>query len=112
MQVNITSAPDYAMAEVGLAASEQVVVEAGSMVAMSSNIQIETKAKGGILSGLKRMVGGESFFIKTYTAAGAPGHVFIAPGPPGDVIKRSCSGKSRTSSSAILPRTCVMPAAG
>src|SRR3989304_7198834 len=85
MQVNISSAPDYAMAEVDLAQNEQIVVESGSMVAMSSNLSIETKAKGGVLSGLKRMVGGESFFMNTYTSAGAPGKIMIAPGVPGDM---------------------------
>ncbi len=85
MQINITSAPDYAMAEVSLTADEKVVVEAGSMVAMSPHMQIETKARGGVLSSAKRMLGGESFFINTYTSAGNPGLIYIAPGPPGDL---------------------------
>jgi uncharacterized protein (TIGR00266 family) len=85
MQVNIVSAPDFAMAEVDLAAGEQIQVESGSMVAMSTHITIETKAKGGVLSSLKRVVGGESFFINTYTSAGAPGRIMIAPATPGDM---------------------------
>ncbi len=85
MQVNIVSAPDYAMAEVDLAAGEKIVVESGSMVGMSSHLEIETKAKGGVLSSLKRMVGGESFFINTYTAQGAPGRILLAPAPSGDL---------------------------
>lgn len=85
MQLTISSAPDYAMAEVSLNAGEQIVVESGSMMAMSPNMKIETKAKGGILSSAKRMLGGESFFINTYTAADKPGVIFIAPGPPGDI---------------------------
>ena len=85
MQVNIVGAPDFAMAEVDLAASEQIQVESGSMMAMTTNLTIETKAKGGILSGLKRMVGGESFFMNTYTSQGAPGKIMIAPAVPGDM---------------------------
>ena len=85
MQIAITSAPDYAMAEVNLAANEQIVVESGSMVATSPNVLIETKAKGGILSSLKRVVGGESFFINTFTSKGVPGLIYIAPAPPGDL---------------------------
>jgi uncharacterized protein (TIGR00266 family) len=85
MQVNIVSGPDYAMAEVDLAANEQIQVESGSMVAMTANMQIQTQARGGVLSGLKRMVGGESFFLNTYTAAGAPGRIMIAPAAPGDM---------------------------
>ncbi|HUT55037.1 MAG TPA: TIGR00266 family protein [bacterium] len=93
MQVNIVCAPDYAMAEVDLAQNEQIQVEAGSMVAMTANMQIQTKAKGGVLSGLKRMVGGESFFMNTYTAAGAPGRIMIAPGAPGDMRHIQLNGE-------------------
>lgn len=93
MQVNITSAPDYAMAEVALAANEKIVVEAGSMAAMSSNLTMETKARGGVLSSLKRAaLGGESFFINTYTATGGPGLIFISPGPPGDLRHLQLTG--------------------
>jgi uncharacterized protein (TIGR00266 family) len=93
MQINIVSGPDYAMAEVDLAQNEQIMVESGSMVAMTANMQIQTKAKGGVLSGLKRMVGGESFFINTYTAAGAPGRIMIAPGAPGDMRHIKLAGE-------------------
>lgn len=94
MQVNITSAPDYAMAEVDLAANEPIVVEAGSMAAMSANLAVETKARGGVLSSLKRAaLGGESFFINTYTAQGAPGKIYIAPSPPGDLRHLQLNGE-------------------
>ena len=86
MQVIISSAPDYAMAEVALAAGEKIVVEAGAMAAMSPNLSMETKARGGILASLKRSaLGGESFFINTYTAEGSPGQLYLSPGPPGDL---------------------------
>ena len=39
------------------------------MTAMSGGVEIETGAQGGLLKGLKRsMLGGESFFINTFTA--------------------------------------------
>lgn len=93
MQINLTSAPDYAMAEVALAANEKISVESGSMVAMSSNVQIETKAKGGILSSAKRLLGGESFFFNTFTAAGQPGSLFLAPATPGDLRHVQLAGE-------------------
>lgn len=92
MQVKIESAPDFAMADVDLAANEQIVVETGSMVAMSPNVTVETKAKGGLLAGIKRMAGGESFFINTYTSTGGPGKIMIAPGPPGDLRHITLAG--------------------
>ncbi|MCZ7582353.1 MAG: TIGR00266 family protein [Deltaproteobacteria bacterium] len=64
------------------------------MVAMSANVQIETKAKGGLLGGLKRMVTGESFFTNTFTAEGAPGTIKFAPSAPGDVEVLELRGES------------------
>ena len=74
MKVNIEYRPSFALAIVGLAANEAVVAEAGAMVSMSSNVGIQTSARqkaggGGVLKALKRSVlGGESFFMNTYTA--------------------------------------------
>jgi len=93
MEINLVSQPDYAMAEVDLAADEQIVVESGSMAAMSSNIEVKTEAKGGIWSSVKRVAGGEGFFINTYTAEGAPGQIFLAPGHPGDIRHFKLSGE-------------------
>ena len=40
-----------------------------------------------MLGGLKRSVlGGESFFINTFTASNGPGEVIVAPALPGDII--------------------------
>ncbi len=89
MQVNIEHRPSYALAVVGLAANESVVAEGGAMVSMDSHIGIQTSRKaagGGILKSLKRAaLGGESFFMNTYTAGGAAGHVTFAPTLPGDI---------------------------
>ena len=40
---------------------EMIYSEAGSMVYMSGNVRMEAKATGGVLSGLKRAMAGESF---------------------------------------------------
>ncbi|MBZ0274296.1 TIGR00266 family protein [bacterium] len=85
MEYNITGRPDYAMADISLSAGEKIVAESGAMVAMSPNVKIETSAKGGLLGGLKRMVAGESFFVNTFSAEGAPGTIKLAPSAPGDV---------------------------
>lgn len=94
MKFDITGRPDYSMLEVSLEADEKILAEAGAMVAMSRNMQIETKAKGGLLGGLKRMVVGESFFINTFTAQGEPGTIKFAPSTPGDIEHISLSGQS------------------
>ena len=43
------------------------------MSGMSGGMEIETKAQSGLLGGLKRSVlGGESFFINTFSAGAGP----------------------------------------
>lgn len=87
MKVEILYKPSYSMANVHLDGSERIMVEAGSMVAMSKDIQVETKMKGGLLKSLARSVlGGESFFINTYQAGGSGGEIDLAPTLPGDVF--------------------------
>ena len=74
------------MGTIRLGAGESVKVEAGAMAGMSGGVEIQTASQGGLLGGLKRSVlGGESFFINTFTAAGG-GEVSVAPKLPGDLI--------------------------
>lgn len=94
MKYDITGKPDFSMVELSLEAGEQVTAEAGAMVAMSPNMQIKTKAKGGLLGGLKRMVTGESFFTNDFNAEGAPGTIKLAPSAPGDVDALQLNGNS------------------
>ena len=86
MEHEILCKPDFAAIRIRLADGESVMAEPGAMVAMDGNVNIKTAAKGGVLKGLKRAVmGGESFFMNTFTAEGAPGGVYLAPGVPGDL---------------------------
>jgi uncharacterized protein (TIGR00266 family) len=87
MKTDILYRPSYSMAKVTLDPNEDILVESGSMVAMSSNIHVETSMKGGLLKSLARSVlGGESFFINTYTASGGSGELMLSPTLPGDVF--------------------------
>lgn len=94
MKYEITGKPDYAMVELALDKDESVTAEAGAMVAMSSNMQIKTKAKGGLLGGLKRMVTGESFFTNNFTPEGEGGTIKLAPSSPGDVECLELNGET------------------
>ncbi|MCY3733261.1 MAG: TIGR00266 family protein, partial [Chloroflexi bacterium] len=61
---------------------------------LSASVSIETGMRGGLLGGLKRSVlGGESFFINTFTAEQS-GEVTIAPGLPGDIQAIEMNGNS------------------
>jgi len=65
---------------------EMIYSEAGSMVYMSGNVRMETKATGGVLSGLKRAMAGESFFVTNFYADGGSGLVGFAGNVPGKVM--------------------------
>lgn len=75
----------FALAIIQLQAGQSIQAEAGAMVSMSGNIDLQSQMKGGLMGALKRAVGGESAFVSTFTAQGGPGEVTFAPGVPGDV---------------------------
>ncbi len=85
MEYEILYRPSYSLLKMKLAKGEAVVAEAGAMVSMSSTVGIQTEMKGGLFGALKRSVlGGESFFMNTFTASDA-GEITFAPPLPGDV---------------------------
>ena len=85
--------PSFALAVLQLAAEQSIQAEAGAMVSMSANIELQSQMKGGLLGALKRAAGGESAFISTFTARGGPGEVTLAPGSPGDIAAIELSGQ-------------------
>ena len=94
MKYEVLYGPAYALGVISLDAGEQIQAETGAMVSMSDTIKIETGMKGGLMSGLKRSVlGGESFFINTFTAEQA-GQLTVAPALPGDVLALEVAGKT------------------
>lgn len=84
MQVNLLYRPSQSLAQVWLQPNESVMAESGAMVGMSTNVQMQTQS-GGLLKGLKRMFGGESFFRNTFTAAQGQGEVLFATPLCGDM---------------------------
>lgn len=77
--------PAFSLAVVQLQAEQSIQAEAGAMVSMSANVELQSQMKGGVFGALKRAAGGESAFISTFTARGGPGEVSFAPGTPGDI---------------------------
>jgi len=100
MRIAIEDRGAFASAIVHLDAGESFVSESGAMYRTSAEIDIDvttrSKGKGGIFGGLKRLLGGESFFLSKYQAAGGvPGEVGITPTLPGDVKQVDLDGSSR-----------------
>ena len=77
--------PAFSLAVIRLQPEQSIQAEAGAMVSMSANIELQSQMKGGLFGAIKRAAGGESAFVSTFTARGGPGEVTFAPGAPGDI---------------------------
>ncbi len=71
--------------EIDLAPGETVYSQTNCMCWMNDFISMDTHTGGGLLAGLKRSLGGGSFFITEFSARGA-GHVAFAPRFPGTIM--------------------------
>lgn len=89
MNIEIIEGPGNSAAVISLAANESCTAEGGSMIAIKGQASVETttqkKGKGSIKSGLKRLLGGESFFLNHYTAGQGGAKVYFATTLPGDM---------------------------
>ena len=86
MNYDINSRPDFSCIRIELQDGERIMAESGAMVAMSPSIQIETSARGGVLGSLKRsFLGGESFFMNTFSSVGSSGEIYFSPPTSGDI---------------------------
>jgi len=95
MQTEIKYRPAFALAIVTLGPNEGLRVDSGAMVSMSSDLQIETKAQGGLMASLGRsLLGGESFFQNTYRAGAQGGEITLAPPLPGDIFMMEMKGET------------------
>lgn len=86
--------PSFSLAVIKLQAEQSIQAEAGAMVSMSANIDLQSQLKGGLFGAIKRAAGGESAFVSTFTARGGPGEVTIAPGAPGDIAAIEMNNQS------------------
>jgi uncharacterized protein (TIGR00266 family) len=103
MQIDIKHRPSYALGVVELAAGESVQAETGAMVSMSANLEVTSNMQGGFLkSAMRSVLGGESFFVNTFTAQGGPGQVTFAPSLPGDVELVEVQGEMLVQSGSFL----------
>jgi uncharacterized protein (TIGR00266 family) len=83
MKLDILHQPDSSIAKIEMAPNEEIVAEAGAMVAMSSNLDVSTTLRkgkgGGVLGGLKRMMAGESLFLSVFRTPNEAGEIYLAP---------------------------------
>ena len=97
MNIDIQERGAFGSALVTLQPGESFIAESGAMYRASSNVDIDvttrTRGGGGFLRGLKRLVGGDSFFLSTYRVGdGRPGEVGLAPTLQGEVRRVDLDG--------------------
>lgn len=86
MEITVRHNPALAVARVALGPNETCRAEGGAMMGTSGGVTVEAKAQGGIMKALKRKaLGGESFFMTTWTAPDAGGWVDCTSTLPGDI---------------------------
>ncbi len=96
----ISQKGSYGSVLVELAPAEGFISEAGAMFRASANIDIDvttrSRGSGGLMSGVKRLLAGESFFFSTYRSIdGRRGEIGLAPTLAGEVAVIECSGTNR-----------------
>jgi uncharacterized protein (TIGR00266 family) len=84
MQINVLYRPSQSVAQCWLETGEALMAESGAMMGMSTNVDMQTQS-GGLLKGLKRMFGGESFFRNTFTSKSGQGEVLLTTPLCGDM---------------------------
>lgn len=109
MKHEILYRPSYALLVVRLDDGESLRAESGAMVSMSSNVEMQTSMNskqsgvGGFLKSLaKKALGGESFWVNTFTARGGAGEVSLATTLPGDIEAVDLSGDMTVQSGSYI----------
>ncbi|HEY9628263.1 MAG TPA: TIGR00266 family protein [Coleofasciculaceae cyanobacterium] len=96
MKLDILHQPDSAIAKIDMAPQEELLTEAGAMVAMSGHIDVSTTLRkgkgGGVLGGLKRMLAGESLFLSTFRSGNQSAELYLAPKLMGDILPYTLQG--------------------
>lgn len=96
MDIEILQQPDSAIARIVLGTREELVAEAGAMIAMSGDINTSTTLRqgkgGGIFGGIKRMFAGESLFLSVFRSPTNGNEVILAPKLLGDIIHYPVAG--------------------
>jgi len=97
MDIELLHQPESAIARVSLDAGEELVAQAGAMIAMSGSINSSTTLRkgkgGGVMGGLKRMVAGESLFLSVFRSPTDGNTIWIAPRLIGDLLIYEMKGQ-------------------
>ncbi len=110
MQSIVKHEPAFSLLQVNLAPGEVLTAEAGTMVARSSNLTMEVKLnadpnagffgklKNLFIAFIRKMVGGESFFVNQFSSPQG-GWVWLAPAMSGNIREIPLQGRAMLFSS-------------
>jgi uncharacterized protein (TIGR00266 family) len=105
MQSIVKHEPAFSLLQVNLAPGEVITAESGAMVARSSNLTMEVKlnadpnasffgkVKSLFIAFVRKVIGGESFFVNQFTAPQG-GWVWLAPPTSGNIREIPLQGRS------------------
>jgi len=97
MNIELLHQPESAIARIGLDSGEELVAQAGAMIAMSGSINASTTLRkgkgGGVMGGLKRMVAGESLFLSVFRSPTNGNTIWLAPKLIGDLLVYEMKGQ-------------------
>ena len=91
MDLDYEFKPAFTLMTANLGPGESIKVEPGAMVAQSVGLDMQTGMSGGggvggfLKSMAKSALGGESFWLNTFTAGSSGGWISMAPSTPGDI---------------------------
>ena len=89
MKTTIEFDPSFTILTAELSPGESIKAEPGAMAAQQGlDMRTGMGGGGGLFGGFKRMLGGESFFLNTFTAGHGGGWISLAPPTPGDIISQ------------------------
>ena len=101
----ITHGPSFGMLRVDLKPGHTFVAEAGAMVAQKGDVSMEVKMNAGsgagfmaklkafVIAIIRKVVGGETFFVNHFSVASG-GSIWVSPTLPGHVTHRKLNGET------------------
>ncbi|RMG47680.1 MAG: TIGR00266 family protein [Acidobacteria bacterium] len=94
MEFKVEHQPSYALGIITLSNGESVRAETGAMVSMTADVEVTSGIQGGLIkSALRKFLGGESFFVNTFTARRDGAELTVAPTLPGDIRALELRGR-------------------
>lgn len=99
MKFEIKHGPTFSILEFRLDADELVIAQPNSMLSMTAGIKLRaragrsgTRGGGGLLGGMKSMLGGENFFTAEFHTRRSDQTLLLAPDAYGDILTLQLAG--------------------